>query len=116
MRDRRGWGILVVLIAMLIAGYLFVKQAQVMLPAKGGRTTGTALPDQARIETFKLTAMMVRNAIAMHQASTGKTPSKWDELASLGIDTRQKDPWGGAYYLQSGRLRCTGNPKVSESL
>jgi hypothetical protein len=117
MRDRGGWTILVLLISMLIVGFLVTKQAKIMLPGKDGKAAGQqALPDKARVETFRMTAMIVRNAVAAHEAQTGKKITSWDEVLQLGIQGVRQDPWGGKYYVKNGAIRCTGNAQVSERL
>jgi hypothetical protein len=126
-RDQGGQGLIGLLIVAVIIGYLWVGGSKNMLSLPSGASPASnsvkalpkpvqTMPDLAGKNTFKMTAEEVKKAVAQFQVTKSGNPRDLSELhLETGLDLK-KDPWGGQYFVDSGWLKCTGNPKLAEKV
>ncbi|TPW01727.1 MAG: hypothetical protein FD129_3307 [bacterium] len=126
-RDRRGQGLIGLLLVVIIIGYLWVGGGKnaLQLPAAATPASHSVkslpkpvqnLPTMAGNSTFKMTAEEIKKAVAEFQLMKGGLPRDLAELhRETGIDLKM-DPWGGQYYVHQGWLRCTGNKQLTEKV
>ena len=117
-RRRPGYTIISLLVVVVIIALLWTRGAQTYFtPAPSVPSAAAAsLPDESKIQVFKMTCDQARTAAAMEEAQNSTRPRTWNELQKFGLDASVRDPWNGNYYLKDGWIRCTGNPKAAEKL
>jgi hypothetical protein len=60
---------------------------------------------------------LLTDAVARFRAATGRDPSGWDELVSAGLlDAVPQDPFGGAFFLDSGTGRVWSTTQVDRRM
>ncbi|MBI4866725.1 MAG: hypothetical protein HY816_07210 [Candidatus Wallbacteria bacterium] len=119
-RNRKGQGFIGLLLVVIIVGYLWksgvVSSGLKPQTMENQPVALQGLPEAGAMNTFKMAAQQVKNAVADYQMKKSTLPRDLADLhAETGVDL-MKDPWGGQYYVQQGWLRCTGNPQAAEKV
>lgn len=107
-------GVIIIIVGLCYAAYVFVFQAETTNPTSYGEAVINS-PERANEFRLQQNLKLIRDAIQVFSGNHGRYPSSLQELADKGIiDTIPPDPFGGSYFYDpdKGQVKSTSKPKL----